>query len=330
MLSFLQYFPNTTLEQAVDEQTVDELNRYVVKQGELRCPEYAFKLAMNPWQHPKLDKNIHHVLALVASLCNTCGGVIFLTADDPETIVTKEVLERFQSRLTELILEIANNIPQNRINFTQVPFPLGRRRPWIAIHLKGSELALSFDSAADSNLLRLRTDLCGFIRNEKTSDHQDEEQRPSPPASRQATPTTGEGAENTTESDGNGPPEEGGSVTSKYRFVQPEHTLDLSHDVQQDHTQETRATEENAELTTEGECNRVQGEPGSSSTLVNRSSVTSYSSDGATNLPLDLFYYKNLDWSKNKKDWESYVHGETPEIETIINSSTHFGNPPSL
>ncbi len=259
---FFQPLPITTL-----AQSADELNRCAMELGELRCPEYSFQLTMNPWQHPELDKNIHHLFTLITSLCNTCGGVIFLTAEDPETNVTREVTERFQSRLSKLILETTEIRQCDKINFTHVPFCLGGRRPWTAIHLKISKQTPCLDSQSDSKLPEVRTDLYGFIQIEETSDHQHVELDPSSRVSSHEILPTGEDLEDTTESVGSGRTAVGSSFT-----------------------------------------------PG------NRSLVTSPSSDVATNLPVDFCFQNKLDWSKNKKCWERYVHGEAPNIGTIVNS----------
>ncbi len=257
-------------------QIVNDLNRCAVEQGGLRCAEYSFKLSMNPWQHPELDMNIHHLFTLVTSLCNTCGGVIFLTADDPERNVPMEVternvpmevIERFQSRLIDLIHKNTDIRFWNKINFTQVPFCLGKQTPWTAIHLVTSgEQSLCLNSGNDLKLLDVRTNLSGFIQMEGASDHhQHVEQGPSRHVPAQDSLATGEHVEDATETGALGSAVEGSLST-------------------------------------------------------NSSMVTSNTRAGATNLPVDFSTCSKLDWSKNKKDWESYVHGATPTTETIVNS----------
>ncbi len=260
-----QSAPHTTF-----RQTVDELNRCAMEQGELRCPEYSFKMAMNPWQHPVLDKNIHHLLTLVTTLCNTCGGVIFLTTDDPEEHVTMEVTERFQSRITELVIK-NTGIQERKINFTKVPFCIDGQIPWTAIHLKRSDMTTCLNYGIDSNLHEVRTDLNGFIKTEKTekSEHSHVKQNPSARVSSHAVPDAGEHVEETTKCD-----HYGLHASAERRSSAPEP----------------------------------------------KDWVTSPSSNDDTNIPVDFSIFNKLEWSKNKKDWESYVHGETPTIETIVNS----------
>ncbi len=227
---------------------------------------------MNPWQHPAFDKKIHHLITLVMSLCNTCGGVIFLIRDEQDKNVPMDVIERFQSRLTELILKKTGIQSQDKINFMQVPFCLGGQRPWTSIHLKSSKLTPCLNSESESMLSGLRTDLYGFIHIEGPSDHQHVEEEPSSPLLSQDILAIVDQAEDTTDTDGGGRNEQGTSL----------HAFD----------QETISHEAHAE----------------------------YNSDDSTNLPEDFSILNKLDWSNNKKDWESYVHGETPNIETIINA----------
>ncbi len=47
-----------------------------------RCPEHCYTCCLNPLQHHRFDANSHHLFALMTALCNTCGGVIFLTAPE--------------------------------------------------------------------------------------------------------------------------------------------------------------------------------------------------------------------------------------------------------
>ncbi len=245
------------------KQTVDELNKCVLTHGALQCPEYAFQLVMNPWQHPEMDKSIHYLFALVSSLCNTCGGVIFLTTDDQERKreVTRQVLERFQSRLAELISRKIGITPCN-MNFTEVPLCI--KTSWAAMHLKRSELSSPLRSVCGANLPQVHSNLEGFLQIEETPDHQHARQGPSEVVSSSQTLAT---AENVAESDVSGPAAERRS-----------------------------------------------------STLENKSLVTSAISRYSTNIPEDFSILQKLDWSTNKKDWETYVHGETPTIETVVNS----------
>ncbi len=49
---------------------------------ELRCAEYCFQCCFNPWQDPSFDRNKHYIDALLRALSNSCGGLVFLTAEE--------------------------------------------------------------------------------------------------------------------------------------------------------------------------------------------------------------------------------------------------------
>ncbi len=49
---------------------------------EPRCAEYCFQFCFNPYQHPSFNYNKHHLDALLAALSNSCGGLVFLTAEE--------------------------------------------------------------------------------------------------------------------------------------------------------------------------------------------------------------------------------------------------------
>ncbi len=70
--------------------------------GDPTCAEHCYACILNPMQHPRVDANIHHLLALVTALCRTCGGVIFLQAS--EGISQNEInFARFDKRLREML-----------------------------------------------------------------------------------------------------------------------------------------------------------------------------------------------------------------------------------
>ncbi len=141
-------------------QFLHELDRCAVISTELRCPEYSFKIEINPWQHPCLDKNIHRLVALITALGNTCGGLIYLVADDPQTKIPSKVVETFQSRLIERLAGM-------KITFiVRVPLTSWKQRPWIAIHLKKIQKPVKYVpwyAKGDSFLLKFRTDVYGTI-----------------------------------------------------------------------------------------------------------------------------------------------------------------------
>ncbi len=49
---------------------------------EPRCAEYCFQCCCNPWQDPSFDYNKHYLDALLAALSNSCGGLVFQTAQE--------------------------------------------------------------------------------------------------------------------------------------------------------------------------------------------------------------------------------------------------------
>ncbi len=85
------------------EDFLRDINACVVPSEELECGEYCFHLCVNPFQHPCLDQNIHHLTALLTALSNTCGGVVHLNT--PLQIAMKEspgCFSAFKSRLLSL------------------------------------------------------------------------------------------------------------------------------------------------------------------------------------------------------------------------------------
>ncbi len=114
----------------------DELNRTSSMPGELRCGEYAFKLKMNPWQHPIFDETIYHLLALLMALHRACGGVIYLTADDIEHL-TQEIFQVFKDRLYVTIGKNLCSFPL-QLDIVRVSLLLGTHRSWAALLLKKS------------------------------------------------------------------------------------------------------------------------------------------------------------------------------------------------
>ncbi len=293
----------------------------------MRCPEYSFKLIMNPSQHPEFDKNIHQLIALATSLCNSCGGVIFLTADHLENI-TRGMVERFESRLTEVLVKQIENLPCHKINFLQVPLRLGVQKPWSAIHLKRCKPVGS----------RIHTDLHGDIQIEETSNQYDHGKAPKPHVFNQDT-LSAEGPGDTREQSEDN--QTGGLAADRSSFIsnQQEHFEPcqmpdlfspdaLGTEDDPDDTPPSGSAEDDPDNTP------PEGDPDDTppsgdvevasdrtlSTPESESLTTSLGSDEDTNLPVDYFFLDKLEWSKNKKDWESFVHGETPTIDTIINA----------
>ena len=83
----------------------DETNALVVPLAHVTCAEYCFSCCMNPLQHPSFDPKIQHFVALATSLCNSCGGVIFLTA--PEGITQQEInFKKFKTQLFQVLTSV--------------------------------------------------------------------------------------------------------------------------------------------------------------------------------------------------------------------------------
>ena len=241
------------------EQDIHELNKCALCHSELQCPEYAFRLVMNPWQHPCMNKNIHHLIVLVSSLCNTCGGVIFLTTERNQGVPSQYV-QLFKDRLVKLIHNRFGNITSRMINFIEAPSCLGQKKSWTAIHVKRCAVSLSLDQDYDTNLSKFYINVNGFVQIWKRPEYQHVKEDTSLVASRQKIPGS-------------------------------------------------------ADLATESDFSRPAAEK--RSYLLEKSPL---SSAHATKAALNFSSVPKLDWSKNKKDWESYVHGETPTTETVVNS----------
>ncbi len=77
---------------------------FAVPMNDPMCPEHCYSCCLNPMQHPRFDPNIHRVVALLTALCNTCGGVIFLTS--PEGISHGEIKDDNINKFNENLAEI--------------------------------------------------------------------------------------------------------------------------------------------------------------------------------------------------------------------------------
>ncbi len=119
-----------------------ELNNSISTNGELRCGEYAFKLKMNPWQHPIFNKNIHRLLVLLTALCHGCGGVIYLLTDDTQP-VTEEIFHFYKGRLNEVLGSHLKSFSLP-INMVPICLALGAHRSWAALLLKRCNVTLIY------------------------------------------------------------------------------------------------------------------------------------------------------------------------------------------
>ncbi len=64
------------------EYVLDETNAFAMPSGELGCAEYCFQCSSNPWQDPSFDDNTYYLDALLRALSNSCGGLVFQTAEE--------------------------------------------------------------------------------------------------------------------------------------------------------------------------------------------------------------------------------------------------------
>ncbi len=120
-----------------------ELNKSIPAPKELRrFGEYAFTLKMNPWQHPIFDENIHRLLAFISFLCRGSGGVIYFLTDDIE-LVTQKLFQVYKDRLEELTSSHLESFTLP-ISMVQICLPLGIRRLWAALLLKGANVTLKY------------------------------------------------------------------------------------------------------------------------------------------------------------------------------------------
>ncbi len=90
------------------KDSIEQSNARAVPPEDLTCSEYCFRVSMNPFQHPCLDPNIHHLTAVLTALSNTCGGVVYLSYPE-STLVADELFCLFKSRLISL-LDIHENL----------------------------------------------------------------------------------------------------------------------------------------------------------------------------------------------------------------------------
>ncbi len=319
------------------EQTVDKLKDCCSGPDELCFPEYTYKLHMNPFQHPELDKNIHHLLTLLTALCNSCGGIIYLTLEDPETTVTNERLETFQQRLTELI-SIYTKLPKEKVNFIHISLSLGTERAWSAIHLKSSKQTTRYQPLypdREPMPLKCRINVSGVIHFENTWDFGMQEHAEHIPSLHTPIPVTTEPAEDPTNHEATERRLSVGSSTSIHQcdngLIHPNSsgdtnslmdstlgTLEPDFISKNDSSQaplypaEVASCSESSNLSTRD----LHVSPSEGQILAEQLT----SSRGATYDRTDFSQVKMLEWSQNKKDWENYIHYETQTIDKIVDS----------
>ncbi len=298
------------------EQSLHVLDRSAVLSTELRCPEYSFKLEVNPWQHPCLDKNIHHLAALIIALSNTCGGLIYLVANDPQTKIPSKVVGIFHSRLMELL-------PEAKISFIDVLLRSTKESIWTAIHLKKSEETVKYipwQRESDANPFKFGTDLYGKICIEDKSAHQ---QQPDMTTLQQtsgqdvAAFQTSSGQEVVGFQATSGQEVVGFQATSGQEVASIQQTpFQEVADIQKTSGQEGPGEISVGTSNETADSDLEEQGPGNKS-IITSSSGTEKSPDPSM---VDFSGYGSLDWDRNKKDWESYVRVNTPTVESIVAS----------
>ncbi len=144
-----------------------EINSWAVPVQELKCGEYCFRHHMNPFQHPSLDRNIHHLTALLTALSKHCGGVVQLST--PERIILEGVeFSSFKSRLLSLP-GICNNALETQA---------GDATSWAIIAAKKCQETLTGNF--DSSYMTLWIDINGQLLQEKCNQKGGDEDLKSP------------------------------------------------------------------------------------------------------------------------------------------------------
>ncbi len=116
---------------------VKELNQFAMPTEDLLIAEYAFQVAINPHHHPMFDRCINHLVAMLVSLSNTCGGVVYLTGN-PGIEVTKDKFDVFHQRLAQLVCS-ETKLPQEMMEVRQ----LENHKAWGCIIVEKSQHKLS-------------------------------------------------------------------------------------------------------------------------------------------------------------------------------------------
>ncbi len=136
------------------EDFLHEINSWAVPSQELKCGEYCFHHHMNPFQHPSLDRNIHHLTALLRALSKNCGGVVQLSTSE-RTMLKGREFNSFKSRLLSL-----PGICETVLETTQT----GNDTSWAIIAAKKCQEKLF---CFDSSYMKLCIDINGQLLQEK-------------------------------------------------------------------------------------------------------------------------------------------------------------------
>ncbi len=251
---------------------------------EIISPEYAFQVSINPHQHPMFDRYIQHLLAMLVSLSNTCGGIVYLTAN-PIMKVTKGTFNAFHNRLLELTCR-ETKLPQQLMEVRQ----LENHKFWGCVIVEKFQHKLNYcllQPTKNSTMTcsEYWTDILGFIHAQGaiSEENNDLIAKGNHAA---ATEIQGAAAEiHASTAEIHGAAAEILEAPSPYDYPNKEDV------VVQGFTQE--------------------GTPGHD-----------YSGDN-NDIPEEVVnysMYSKLDWSNNKKDWKNYVETKYQSVDDIIKS----------
>ncbi len=217
------------------------------------------------------------MLAMLTTMYNSCGGVIYLTKED-EKVVKEETFQLFKERVFRMIIKKAGLSSGDLFSFTEVYLKFKSQASWAAVILssaaKGDQCSVQADFRLDADgeihpIKQKKDQVATLSPTQQISaggagasagHHQ---KRPSVPLPRQADASLPDDV-----------PAIGDSETENM-------TLDSS---SQDQTEESLS----------------EDVPATESSDTH--SVVAYSS------------FQRLDWTNNKKDWQKYV--KTKEVET--------------
>ncbi len=120
------------------------------------------------------DRNIQHLLAMLVSLCNTCGGIVYLTAN-PELKVTTDTFNVFHNRLIELACR-ETKLPQQLM----VVRNLESHRAWGCIIVEKSQHKLKYcplqSTPNDTTMCsEYSNDILGFIHTQEVVSEENKE-----------------------------------------------------------------------------------------------------------------------------------------------------------
>ncbi len=280
---------------------MNELNQCAVSTEAITTPEYAFQVTINPYQHPMFDRNMQHLLAMLVSLSNTCGGIVYLTAN-PELKVTTDAFSLFHNRLVELTCS-ETKLSQQLMVVRQ----LESHRAWGCIILEKSQQKLNYclwqptwndkmTSAEYSN------DILGFIRAQEVLSGENKE------------PLV-ETIHGLTWDDTTTWPEYSNDILGfirKQEVVSGENKdplVETNHGTAAEIKESPIPDVHPSKEDDAAQCSAVDSTPGDSGDTPDTHEKT-----------VNYSMCSKLDWSKNKKGWKNYVKTKHSSVDDIIKS----------